>query len=254
MPDEAGSVQEFSLASAVLDGEVPFCVYTPPGYDPAGPPLPHVVFLHHWGGTHRTFFQMTEGGLQEDTVGWLDGMVKREELPPFLLFAPQACTTAMAEKDDELRAWEIHGQRRMFTEEFLPHIEAQWPLDRARRALWGLSYGGFGVSTYLAYQPQLARVGVLYAPAWGGRAAWFWNEGNAARLRAHSPALRIVAGEEDTTTPPATVERLHRRWEELGLAHEYHCLSGAGHDGRLFRKDGAAALQFVARAWEDAAG
>jgi len=122
---------------ATSDGAtVPYLLYLPEGYDPAGPPVPLMLFLHGRGESKGPLSLVAKWGPPRKVAAG-------EELP-FLIISPQC------PPDD---SWSSETQQQRLTELLDAMIE-RYQVDAGRIYLTGLSMGGYGSWRMAAEQPQ----------------------------------------------------------------------------------------------------
>ena len=138
-----------ALNSHILKRVVHYCVYLP-GHDAAAsahPPQRYSVlyFLHGLGDNEQTLF---------NSGGWtlLDELRKQGKMGDFLIVAPEGGRSFYINSvDGSVRYSDF------FLQEFLPHIEAKYPIKpgRAGRAISGISMGGYGALRMAFAHPEL---------------------------------------------------------------------------------------------------
>ena len=179
-------------------------LYVPPGYDP-GRPWPLVVFLHGLG-------ERGDDGLLPTEVGLGPAIRRHRSRFPCLVLFPQCPAD---------RRWtEALGVAEAALEETL----ADYPVDRKRIALTGISMGGFGAWAWAARRPDLfARLMPLCGgaePAWAPRLAglptWAFHGARdpvipPERSREMAAALEKAGGTVRCTEFPAAT---HNCWDQ----------------------------------------
>ena len=153
--DERGEVVTgLSFKSDILDKDVGYTVYFPPGYDDDDRVYP-VIYLMHGGGDGKDYDWYQFGGADRT----FDEMINSGEVPPFIAITPDGRrneenlnnTYYMNDADGVFR-WED-----MFIEEFIPYTEREYPLiaTKESRAIAGLSMGGYAALAYSLRHPEL---------------------------------------------------------------------------------------------------
>lgn len=99
------------------------------------------------------------------------------------------------------------------TDELVPALRAEWPLDAARQTLFGHSLAGHFVLQALAAQPPAFRTWAAVSPS-----IWWDEAGLRARLAAalagrHDVRVFLAAGEWEDVVPPW--QRQHPGYEQL---------------------------------------
>ncbi len=226
----------------------PTLVYLPPGYDP-NTRYPVVYLLQGFPGSP---YQYVDG---IDLVATADREIARGELPPFVAVIPPAGVDAR--HGDWTGVWE-----RYLVERVLPWTDAHLATiaGRSGRTLAGLSAGGFGAVDIRLRHPRLFST----LEAWSGyfrplHAGALLHAGRKELAR-HDPSLlagreaallrrlgtRFFLSSGTTRDRPAAAaartfsDELHA----LGLPHRLWLAPG-GHDGRLWRAQLPAALQYA---------
>jgi S-formylglutathione hydrolase FrmB len=139
-----------ALNSQILKQVIHYCVYLPEGYDaaaktPGAVRYPVLYFLHGLGDNEQTLF---------NSGGWtlLDEMRHQHTLGSFLIVAPEGRQSFYINS--------ANGSVRysdFFLREFIPHIEGKYRAgaSRERRAISGISMGGYGALRFAFARPDL---------------------------------------------------------------------------------------------------
>jgi poly-gamma-glutamate synthesis protein (capsule biosynthesis protein) len=203
-----------------LGRDVFVSVYLPCRADDA--PLPYVVLLH---------------GSNRDDRHWLE-LGLADHAPAFAVVMPFGEAEANTNRFDEA-AW---GEALL---DLLPEAEARWSLDPARRAIGGISRGGFW-----AYQVGLRHPSQFLAI--GGHSAFFDRyhappEANPLDLALTlppdaAPTLWLDRGADDYAAEG--LDLMDARLTRAGLAHTYTIHPTGGHDDATWRAHLPAYLAF----------
>lgn len=130
-------LESLTMKSAIMKKDMKFTMYLPPDYDTSKRSYPIVYLLH---------------GYSDDDTGWLqfgevnqaaDKGIREGTIPPMIIAMPDGGVTwYMNDIKGEAR-WED-----MFVKEFIPFIESQYRVKKARefRGIAGLSMGGNGAT------------------------------------------------------------------------------------------------------------
>jgi len=125
-----------SVQSEILDREMPYSIYLPESYHTSTREYPVLYLLH---------------GMTDDHKGWINwgemhriagDLMVSGEVPEMIIVMPEGLYDAFYINNyDESIRWED-----FFHEEFMPHIEETYRItaQRSRRAISGLSMGGYG--------------------------------------------------------------------------------------------------------------
>lgn len=159
---------EESAASPALGRSLPHVVYTPPGYDPSGAALASIYLLH---GTRS---QGAEWITMAKAQATLDRLILGGQLRPVVVVMPDARNSWYVDSK------EVGGPGDYDTaisRDLVAEIERKWHTapSRARRAIAGISMGGFGALRIGFAHPQ------LYAAA-ASMSGAFWLRSDQSRL------------------------------------------------------------------------
>jgi acetyl esterase/lipase len=272
VPDATPPLTGFrTFESAAVGGPVGYAVYLPPGYDDAaGARYPVVYWLHGMGGDPR------RGGT---FVRMLDEAIRAGIAPPAIAVLPNGGPAGFY-ADWADGSWPIET---VIVPELIRHVTATYRTigSREGRCIEGQSMGGFGAARLGFKHPELfgavsvsagalidfaaragdgdARPSRVFRTVWGGDAARFRADDpstllrrNADRIRGRT-AVRIFCGDQDGLL--GRNELLHDLLDELGIAHEYTIVPGAGHgyDEKVERL-GVGHFGWFGRAFAGAAG
>ena len=241
------------IQSAVLGRAVRYCVDLPASYDAKSARSPDrypvVYFLHGLGDDEQTLFK---------TGGWtlIDDLRRQKKISDFVVVAPQGFRSFYINSAD--------GRQRysdFFLREFMPQIEKRYRVrvDRAGRAVSGISMGGYGAlrfafahaglfSSVSAQSPALivqspselnaaagsgASIAGVLSPVFGNPInVTHWQQNNvfelARRNRAGIGKLAIYfnCGQSDDYGFEKGAAMLDRQLTEEGITHEYHAYPG----------------------------
>ncbi|MEV7615554.1 alpha/beta hydrolase-fold protein [Streptomyces sp. NPDC089799] len=177
---------DLSVRSRVLGREVPYSLYLPAGVLPApggrrpDGPLPMLVLLHGSSGKHTDW--VVKGGI----VPTLERVIAAGRIPPCALVMPDARRDPGRPGSEQDETFYVNdaaspdgdAQRfeDMFVKEFVPAVEQAHGLGgrTERRAVAGLSMGGYGALMYALRYPG------LFGAAAGLSTAHFTDEGYRA--------------------------------------------------------------------------
>lgn len=133
-----GTLQTLRYASNRLGNERELGLYLPPGYDPAGAPLPLLLLFDHDAYISRV-----------PTPTLLDNLIAAGRIPPLV-----AVLVGNPTRDSRNRELPCNAEfADMLSEELLPWLQARWRItnDPARTVVAGSSYGGLA-SAWLGYR------------------------------------------------------------------------------------------------------
>ncbi|MGJ3238345.1 MAG: CapA family protein [Anaerolineae bacterium] len=153
--DAIGVVTRHSYFSRTVEQGMFYSVYTPPCYDDTAEPYP-VIYLMH--GSNEDDGHWTRLGLPQT----LDERIRIGEIPPVVVVMPFGNVIANRNRFDTF-SW-----AHIFRNELMPDVSSQYHIseERARRAIGGISRGGFWAYQIAFTYPELFAVV-------GGHSAFF---------------------------------------------------------------------------------
>lgn len=220
-------------ATHAKDGAGQAVVFVPPHHD-ASRPAALLVGVHPWNGSAWTYAAYRE-------------LLERAAAKDVVLLMPSglgnSLYTADAEEEVMLAVREL--------------AEAM-PIDDARISLWGASMGGAGATTIGFHRPdRFAGVTSYFGDARYDLGSYvrgiLGGEAGAHRVNAldvvenarHLP-VRLIHGENDTTSKIEQSEILEAAMRERGFAVRFDRVPGMAHEGPLV-------VKFIAEVVDDAA-
>jgi enterochelin esterase-like enzyme len=274
----AGSVlenQEFK--SAILQRDVRYSIYLPPGYTSNTTRRYPVVYLLH--GFPAAPVDSESDWVQSGAADRLaDEGIATGRLPPMILVMPDAKATWYVNSADGKVRYED-----MFVQELIPFIDRTYRThaQRVYRGIAGLSMGGFGALTLAMRHPDLfsacaalspglhtedetksmedAAYARYFAPAFGAaakgdaRLTENWRKYSPLALARTLPAeqLRktlwwIDIGDDDYLSQGS--DAMHTVLKQRQIPHEYRVRDGA-HEWIYWRTGLTDALAFVAESY-----
>ena len=238
------NVAEYSFFSQSREQEILFTIYTPPDYDQSDQRYPVLYFLHGSQGSHILFWNAVTREVvaaNGDAGGWISQLIQSEQLPPFIIVAP----------NDTDGGWGSDNEV-MVTEELIEAVDGNWRTIAAGngRSLAGFSMGAAGAMRYPALHPALYCNSMVLAESAVDQAAAVWQENQAAVL-ATGLEVALVVGELDTRAVNATTA-VQQILAELTIPHQVQIIPDVPHNfGQLYNAVGEWALQFHADCWAE---
>lgn len=251
-----------SVFSPVLGRALSYDIYLPPGSEGGGRDYP-VLYLLHGGGTGQPSDWFTLAGV--DQV--LDRLIAEGRIRPLIAVAPDG-----RQPDDGPASYfldDADGAARWqtaFLEDVMPVVEARHPVLPDRRAVMGISMGGFAALVYRLDHPDLFtgaaalspalrtdeqlmalspddyadRFATLLGPGLAGTARLTdrWNGFSPAAMASTASSLsRIPSIYVDTGSDDSFFEgtaQLHIALRDAGIRHRFRVTEG-GHDWPAWR-------------------
>ncbi len=235
---DAGLVTRDSFHADSIQTTIFYTVYMPPCYDANEDPYP-VLYLMH--GSNEDDGQWERLGLYD----LLDARIAAGDIPPVIAVMPFGEWIANENRFGGA-SWDA-----VFMDQLLPTVEAAYRIDADRRALGGISRGGFW-----AYQIGL-RFPAMF-DAIGGHSAFFdrfhappeYNPLDLAQTAPGIDSLRLWLdrGADDFAAPG--LDLMSERLTERGIEHTYTMYPEGQHNNDYWRVHLPEYLDFYVGAWE----
>ncbi|MDB6454765.1 alpha/beta hydrolase [Falsirhodobacter sp. 20TX0035] len=240
---QTGRVQEnASMHSRILNGNVGYAVYLPPGFGGAVRRYPVIVLLHGAAdGQPADWFRF----VALDRM--LDRMIEAGEIPPVIAVAPDGRrpdgdprNTYFLNDADGAYLWE-----EMFLQEFLPHIDRFYPTiaTAESRTLLGISMGGFAATVHHMRHPDLFGAAAVLSGA-------FRTDDDTVQMAQPAFDLRFGGAFGAGLEGPERLNEVYRaadpaRLAETVVAKDVHLSMDVGAEDPFF--NGNAALHLALR-------
>ncbi|MFW5820198.1 MAG: alpha/beta hydrolase [Bacteroidota bacterium] len=144
---ERGTVHEgLSMESSLLDSEVNYAIYLPPGYKNSQRNYPVVYLLHGFTDNETAWIQFGEVHLTADRA------IAERKIPPMIIVMPDGGVTWYINDISGKISYED-----MIMEEFIPFIDENYNTrpEKEFRAVAGLSMGGYGSLIWSLHNPHV---------------------------------------------------------------------------------------------------
>ncbi len=261
----AGEVRRgLAAPSPALGRSIPYALYLPDGYAASGESYPVLYLLHGHGGTELDW--LVGGGL----TSTMDRLVNEGAVPPMLVVMPGFGDGWYVDNSDP---GGLGALATAFLDDLLPEIDRSLRTDArpSRRAVAGLSMGGWGAIRFAMLRPDLFAAaaslsGALVTEAQAVTPSWAgWFSGafgqpfDLARFRAAAPqallaafaaapvrpVLFLACGDQDELGLTESNLLFFLELARVGVPAELRIGDG-GHDWSVWRRDLVPALRFVA--------
>jgi enterochelin esterase-like enzyme len=233
-----GTMIESEMPSTVQGFPVPYRVFLPPCSE--GTRLPYVLLMHGSNSDGRLWDQL---GIDEAIVR---GMTLNR-LPPLAVVMPSGGELANTNSFLIGHSWEY-----VIIDELIPHVEAAYCLtsDRERRAIGGISRGGFWAFLIALRHPDL--FGSL-----GGHSPFFdlyhapptHNPLDLSMAAPPNPPLRIWMDRGKDDYAQLNIDLQHDRLLENGIAHEFMLYAAGQHENQYWQTHLDDYLRFYSENW-----
>lgn len=145
-----GKVMEsLAMQSKVMEKEILYTVYLPPGYETDQREYPVLYLLHGYTGNETDWIQFGNANYIADHA------IAAGEITPMIIVTPDGRNDWYVNSSDGKVMWEG-----MFVSEFIPFIEETYSIRGTKefRAISGLSMGGHGSLVMALRHPELFSV------------------------------------------------------------------------------------------------
>ena len=183
-------VRDITIDSQILGTQMKYSVYLPEGYD-GQTTLPVLYMLHGYGDDNNSWLD------KGDLAALTSNAITNGEVGKMVVVTPDAKQTFYCNGYQDGMAYEDY-----FFQELIPTIEAMFNVgkDKSKRAIGGLSMGGYGTLYYAVKHPEMFCCAYAMSPATyisetTPNLFELYPAANAAEL----PELTIEVGTEDAT-------------------------------------------------------
>jgi len=228
-------VEHRSIKSAIMEQEMGFNVWTPPGYAASAERYPVIYFLHGSGGNENS------------DVGGFTNLVKQaieeKKAPPVLCVFPNGGNSGYRDRPNGNTMMETFAVK-----ELIPYVDANWRTiaSPVGRVTAGFSMGGGGAVRWALQHPDTFSAAASWAGGFRKAAFEYYYtqmRENADKIRGHV-RLMLIVGDKDQTYP------FHAEFiaelKDLKFEHEYQVLPGVDHNlGKYWHETGMQVLQFL---------
>lgn len=212
--------KNLEINSKVMDKVMKYNVLTPPSFDPFTEKYNVIYLLHGYG---------------DDNNAWLDspqsrGNQKSLASQMYLAVKDGLITKTVVVMPDGLTSFYMGDWEQYFYEELVPEVESKFAIDgqRSRRAIAGLSMGGFGSAYHaLKYADKYCAV---YTMSMASSDEMFKKL--ATQNYDHLPSIFVVNGDSDATVGKAP-EGFVAAMESINVPVSYDHWMG-GHDWKFW--------------------
>lgn len=247
-----GDLLTVTYHAKALGAERRMYVWTPPGYDGKGEPLPVLYFYHGFGDTGLS--AIDQGRLPQI----MDNLLAEGKIKPMLVVVPDTetdITEAIPEnfppKERRKEFYPLNAQAadRELMQDIIPLIDSRFNVrkDADGRALAGLSQGGFQAlysgMHHLEHFGWLATFsGVTTATVPDAGITHRLDNAQAVNKQLHN--FTVVVGEKDSVTGK-DIAGLKKELESKGVHFDYKMYPGLNHEMDVWRPAYAEFVQKV---------
>ncbi|MBI3875092.1 MAG: esterase family protein [Verrucomicrobia bacterium] len=249
-----------TFTSKVLDRDVSYLVWLPPGYEEGTKRYPVIYWLHGMGGNQRGGATMF--------LPHAEAAIKEGKLPPCIVVSVNGMVKAFYCDSSDGKV----PMESVIIKDLIPHVDATYRTlaKREGRVIEGYSMGGYGAAHLGFKYPELFGTVVVNAGALidpnltnipkDGPMFPVFGEDNARRVAEHPLTLakknadklrgqtriRIGCGSLDNLLPRN--KELHELLTELHIEHDYEIVPDVAHESPVYyRKLGTKVFEFHAK-------
>lgn len=195
--------RDLTISSTAMKQEMKYNVYLPPKFD-ENAEYPILYLLHGAGDDQGAWLDKGNAQSLADTY------IKRGGTPMIIVMPDAQMTFYMGDYET------------YFHEELMPTVEKAWKFS-GKRAVAGLSMGGFGTLYHALKYPSKFTYGYAMSPA-----AMDWLQGfvTGADDKKVFPPFTIEVGNQDTTVDNTQAKALADCMQENGLSCEWIARDG----------------------------
>jgi enterochelin esterase-like enzyme len=244
-----GLLQDQTFYSPILNRNVTYRIYLPPGYRGTDQSYPVLYMLHGLSGSYK---EWTDYGL----LNYSDDMIADGTIPPYIIVLPEG--------DQDY--WMNHANGGLRWADYVAYdvvgyIDAHYRTipNRANRAIGGQSMGGQGSLQIAFNYPQVFSIVGAHSPTLRSKAQAFYYWGDDQYYATVDPVslaqtkdlssykIWLDIGESDTDWRPRT-EELHNILVSKGANVEWHLWPGT-HGGEYWIAHVKDYIKFYANAF-----
>lgn len=196
-------IRGLSIESKAMNRTMKYNVWLPPKFD-VNQAYPILYLLHGAGDDQNAWLD------KGDAMAIAAKYVKAGGKPMIIVMPDAQLTFYMGEFET------------YFYDELLPDVESRYKFS-GKRAVAGLSMGGYGTLYYALKYPGMFTYGYAMSPA---TAEWFTSLVDLQSDKTVFPPFTIEVGTEDTTVNNAESEALAKYMKEKGLTCEWIARTG----------------------------
>ena len=228
---EAGTVLQRSIVSIKRNRTMKYTVWLPVGYDEKKT-YPFLYLLHGAGDDNNSWIE--KGGADKIANQYLadDGV-------PMVIIMPDALLTFYVNMEEVTNPMlqgldQIGHYEEYFFEELMPKVEEQYHCN-GKRALAGLSMGGWGTLYYGLKYPKMFKYGYAMSPATGidGLPVSLRDLISKQSSTSVFPFITLESGTQDMTVGIQSVRDCDELLTSYDVKHHFIERSG-GHDWKFW--------------------
>lgn len=212
-------LKDLELTSKYMKQTMKYNIWLPPKFD-ANKEYPILYLLHGAGDDNNAWLadgKNAFGGVQGGSAAQIAAKYVKANGVPMIIVMPDAqMTFYMGDFENYMH------------EELMPKVESEYKFS-GKRAVAGLSMGGYGTLYYALKYPQKFSYAYAMSPAADANMAYMVSDPGIL------PGITVETGEADTTTPMANITPFVDAMKEKGVNIEYITVPGYGHQWEFWR-------------------
>ena len=211
--------KDLEIVSKNMKQTMKYNVWLPPKFD-ANKEYPILYLLHGAGDDNNAWLadgKNAYGGVQGGNAASLAAKYVKTGGVPMIIVMPDAQMT-----------FYMGDFEKYMYEELMPKVESEYKFN-GKRAVAGLSMGGYGTLYYAMKYPSKFSYAYAMSPAASADMASMVSDPKSL------PGITVETGEADTTTPMTSITPFVDAMKQKGVSIEYITVPGYGHQWEFWR-------------------
>jgi len=212
-------LKDLEIVSKNMKQTMKYNIWLPPKFD-ENKQYPILYLLHGAGDDNNAWLadgKNAYGGVQGGNAAAIAAKYVKTGGVPMIIVMPDA----------QMSFYMGDFEKYMY-EELMPKVESDYKFN-GKRAVAGLSMGGYGTLYYAMKYPSMYSYAYAMSPAASAEMASMVADPKAL------PGITVETGEADTTTPMANITPFVDAMKEKGVNIEYITVPGFGHQWEFWR-------------------
>ena len=211
--------KDLEIVSKNMKQTMKYNVWLPPKFD-ANKEYPILYLLHGAGDDNNAWLadgKNAYGGVQGGNAASIAAKYVKTGGVPMIIVMPDAQMT-----------FYMGDFEKYMYEELMPKVESEYKFN-GKRAVAGLSMGGYGTLYYAMKYPSKFSYAYAMSPAASADMASMVSDPKSL------PGITVETGEADTTTPMTSITPFVDAMKQKGVSIDYITVPGYGHQWEFWR-------------------
>ncbi len=212
-------IKGLEIESVPMKQTMKYNIWLPPKFD-SEQSYPILYLLHGAGDNQDAWlddYQNAWGGVQGGKAAEIAARYVKTGGTPMIIVMP-----------DALLSFYMGDFETYFYTELMPKVESDYKFS-GKRAVAGLSMGGYGTLYYAMKYPSMFSYAYAMSPAASAEMAEMVTDPKSL------PGMTVETGEADTTTPMTSITPFVEAMKTKGVNIEYITVPGYGHQWEFWR-------------------